>query len=399
MKKIVIAVLTIAALPLTAFAADDAGDNTDALIESPSTTSIIGGAASRLVIEAGTDKTTASAKIGKSWTPTGGVDAFKWAVSAKVPFDSNKEDSHDLGTLSGLTAGTSAQIQAGWFHWPHADAKGMDAACRQAIEAMFPGYSWWSPGMPDNSFRYFNVGGKDNALGATDCESILSDREALDSAVKARNDATQQAKPKAGESAPQPALIPTHVSRLQAQYLRNFQGSKVSVSNAYGISIGLTGNRQKFSFADSASAPTTITSTTKEGYGASIAGTLVGSWYVLGAGYEWEKAFKGGKDTQICIPVGTSTATSCGTASLTQPGEKKNQILFVESRMIVHSLAGIAIAPRVEYSLDDSIFGIQMPIFLAANKDHILDGGVTVGWSQDEHWAASVFVGKAFSFF
>ena len=67
--------------------------------------------------------------------------------------------------------------------------------------------------------------------------------------------------------------------------------------------------------------------------------------------------------------------------------------------MIVDARHRFALSPRVEYGVKTHDYGVQLPIYLAANKDRILDGGIGIGWTNIDHWGVSIFVGKAFSFF
>lgn len=370
----------------------------------PASRSTIGLSPSSVSIETGTDKTTASVRIGDVWTSSDGVSVYHWGISAKTPFDSMKGDSVDLGTLSGLTAGTSAQIQGGWFYWPSTtDAElSKQKLCKAAIEMMVPGYSWYVLGDPDMSdFRYLNVGGKDQELGRSDCNAILTSYDSFRGAIDARNKATTDApKPTAGEK-PKAAQLPSRASFdvWSEKYRAAERAARVNGGLPMGITFAGSANRQKFSFADSASSPTRVTSTNKEGYGASVAGTVVGSWYVLGAGYEFSKSFNGGRQTQICTPIDTSSATSCANGALNSPTETTDHILFAESRAIVRTLRGIGLSPRLEYSAKTHDFGVQLPIYLVASKDRILDGGIKIGWTEEDHWGASIFVGKSFSFF
>lgn len=398
--------IPVVLLPTQSVATTPIGaDEKLAQVEAPplSSTSTVGLPASGISIEAGTDKTTASAKLGDVWTSSDGVSVYHWGVSAKAPFDSTKDDNVDLGTLSGLTAGSSVKIEGGWFNWPvTADAElPKQKICKAAIENMVPGYSWWVAGDTRDDFRFLNVGGKDQELGKADCNVVLTSYEGLGNAIEARNKATADApQPQTGKK-PQNAQLPPRAifDRWSKQFQETVRAALVNRGLPMGITISGSANRQKFSFADSATSPTKVTSDTKEGYGASITGTLVGPWYVLGAGYEFSKTFKNGTQTQICTPIGTSSATSCANGSLTPPTEKSDHILFVEGRAIVDARHRFALSPRVEYSVKTHDFGVQLPIYLPANKDRILGGGITVGWTENDHWGVSIFVGKAFSFF
>jgi hypothetical protein len=405
-------------LPVHSAAATPLGaDEKLAKVEAPplSSTSTVGLPATGISIEAGSDKTTASANLGNVWTSSDGVSVYHWGISAKAPFDSTKDDKVDIGTLSGLTAGSSLKIEGGWFHWPATVdvEKKNQILCKDAIEHLVPGYSWLIPVANQNSattdpFKYLNFGGAKFELAYATCDTILASYEGLESAIEARNKATADyidpatgKKPEA-EKLPPEAQLPSRAEfdRWSKEYKNNARAALANGAELpMGISISATANRQKFSFADSATAPTKVTSANKQGYGASVTGTLVGPWYVLGAGYEYSRTFKGGTQTQICTPIGTSSATSCANGALAPPTEKIDHILFVEGRMIVDARHRFALSPRVEYGVKTHDYGVQLPIYLAGNKDRILDGGIGIGWTNIDHWGVGIFVGKAFSFF
>lgn len=293
----------------------------------------------------------------------------------------------------------------GYFEWPRTNQTGMDQVCDKAIQSLFPGYEWWFAGKPDDPRKYFNVGGKDNQLGATDCEAILGSSEALADAVKARNEATK-ASLKSGEVTPAELSLPADAVSKQQLYLKDFNQAKhadardpnKNKSSPWGVTVAASANQQQFTFADPAT-PATILESSKEGYGVSLALTVVGDAFVFGAGYAWERAFKGGKEQQVCSPIGATTSLSCRNAALSAPKAEKNQIAFVEVRYLFQGAAKIAISPRIEYSIEDSNFGIRIPIFLARDTKRVLDGGITTGWTEDDHFGAGIFIGKSFSFF
>src|SRR3569832_1766293 len=168
-----------------------------AQVEAPplSSTSTVGLPVSGISIEAGTDKTTASGKLGDVWTSSDGVSVYHWGVYAKAPFDSTKDDNGYLVTLSGLTSGSSVKIEGGWLIWPAtADTElPKQKLCKAAIENMVPGYSWWVAGDTPDEFRFLKVGGKDQELGKTDCNVVLISYDGLENAIEARNKATADA--------------------------------------------------------------------------------------------------------------------------------------------------------------------------------------------------------------
>ena len=41
----------------------------------------------------------------------------------------------------------------------------------------------------------------------------------------------------------------------------------------------------------------------------------------------------------------------------------------------------------------------KLPVYFVSNSQHLLDGGIALGWTKSDHLTAGVFVGKAFAFF
>lgn len=372
--------------------------------EAPAARSTIGGAASHFAIEAGTDKTTASGKIGYAWS-VGGDNAWKLALSAKAPFDPEKEKQKDLGTLSGLTAGTSAQLEIGVFNWPKVNFKGMDEVCRDAIEEMFNGtYSWLVTGEPySNRYKYFNWGGKDKVLGGARCEAILSSREGLENAIKARNEATRADPPAASETAPADAITPENWDEIQKKHLVLYRAAKHQTPDqrprrgAQGVTLAITANRQTFAYADVA-APAMAAEETKNGFGVSVAYTFVGDRFVAGGGFAWERSYEGEEEQQVCSPIGTTGSTSCRDTALAAPTDKEDRLVFAEVRAAL-PIFGLAISPRVEFSLEESEYAVKLPIFVARDSKKVLNGGIALGWDEENDFGATVFVGKSFDFF
>lgn len=377
----------------------------DLVPEDGATSSSVGGGVSKLALEAATEKTTASFKIGRSRVlDLGGTGSStkigKLAMSAKLPFDASQETSKDVGTLSGLTVGTSAQVETGLFFWPQTPSgtlRQIDDVCNQAVGTLFPQYGWYRVGDPQDEHRYFNA----PDMGGVSCEEILTSEEALRKAVAKRNELNKPKKAtptttggENGATLPV-AVIPPNSREIQATYLRRYASQRRA--GMQGVTLALAGNRQKLSYA-SAATPSVITEEIKYGYGASLAYTRVGGGYVLGAGLSWEKAYKGGKEQEICNPIGTTGSLACDKGSLDAPTTEKDEILFVEYRAWPR-FGSLAWSPRVEYNFDGSDFGVRVPVFLVADPKRVLDGGIALGWTSDEHFTASVFISKSFTFF
>src|SRR3569832_1474752 len=114
-------VITVFLLPAQSVATTPIdADEKLAQVEAPplSSSSTVGLPVSGISIEAVTDKTTASGKLCDVWTSSDGVSVYHWGDYAKAPFDSTKDDNVDLGSLSGLTAGSSVKNEGEGLNLP-----------------------------------------------------------------------------------------------------------------------------------------------------------------------------------------------------------------------------------------------------------------------------------------
>lgn len=378
----------------------------DAVPDDPGSTSTIAGARSKLAIESSTDKTTASFKIGDTWAYVAKDEkadgTLSLAASAKTPFNSDKDSSADLGTLSGLTDGTSLKLEAGYLWWPRIRPSQRDLAfgiCEAAVRAMFPGYTYGlAPDAGnDAALRSF-------AAAGASCPQMFGSEAALKKAVEQRNAASESAIEKAKKDgkplqAPPPAQIGPQTEDTRQQVMLDYGvQERGATRDAYGFNLALTANQQKFSYASEA-APSTVTDDHKYGYGATLSYSWIRDRAVLSAGASFERSYKGGKEVQICNPIGSTGSFSCADGALKAPKESTDELLSIEYRTILSARLHFAMSPRVEYSIEKSDFGVRLPFYLAADPKRLLDGGIALGWTHDEHFGASVFVGKSFSFF
>ena len=361
------------------------------------------GSASSIALDSSTDKTSATIKINGTWDPRPDL-LFDLGLVAKTPFDSEKDSTRDLGDLTGLTAGTSIKIEAGVLQWPLVSLAGTKAivdVCSSAIAEIFPDHfvSMTNPGDPKNLLNPdFN----------TDCPSMLEFSQ-LQAAVENGNTARAAAHKAAVEAAkaakspepPAPTKMQLPISAEAILKQAKLKAAKLEDEvrpDSHGLTLSLAGNKQDFSFVTEA-APTVSQDQSKYGYGAELAYRFVGTNSVLSAGAGYHRSFKGSKERQICSPIGTTGSTVCSNAALKPPSEKKSGTGFVEYRTIYEKPFRLAISPRAEVDLESGDVGVRVPIYLVPNAERVLDAGVALGWTEEDKFGASIFVGKAFSFF
>ena len=370
------------------------------------------GAYSRLAVEANSEKSTALFKVAKSWVFVGdrtGTSVYdttgNLALSASTPFDSDKDKQKDLGDLSGLSAGTGATLTAGSYFWQRV-AVGtvftLDQTCNQAVADLVSpaGYSFaWPEQSTDNPTP------AQTALlfqdQQVDCTLMLADDAGLLAAVDAVN-AANKAKAKGDPSftAPPPATAKVGPKNPRDFYKKQYHGQVQEARKAsHGLTLALSANRQSFTYA-SAEDPTDVTKDEiQNGYGATLGYQLVLDTAVLLVGATKEKAYKGAKQQQICSPLGQTGSLTCANAALAAPSKAESTILSTELRWRLGRSFPVAIAPRVQFRTDDSEFGFQLPIYLAADGKRPLEGGLKLTWTDEDDFGAGVFVGKSFKFF
>ena len=390
-------VLTLAVLTMgSAFAAaTDLQQGVLKQIDSPDAASTTGNYLPKALVEASTDKTTATLSMAKALPFASDVWLVNTAFTVKAPFDSSKDNVVDLGSLSGLTAGTNARLEIGGLYWPPfpaASEKDFDVVCSDYIGRVLPGY-YWSRDQKDPRPKEQNLG--QPTIGKS-CYDILT-TDGLRAALKVLNDAAAAAAKKQNQSVPKEiAPIAGSDPILAEGYKKLTDINARGFSYAQGFVLAVTANRQKFSYASSA-APTQVTDETKTGSGVSLNYNFILNSWVLAIGASYEKSYKGAKEVQICSPIGSTGSTQCASGALKAPTESTNKLIFAEFRSALGT--NIALSPRIEYKTDTSDLGISLPIYLAKNEKRVLDGGISLGWTKADHFTASVFIGKAFGFF
>jgi hypothetical protein len=355
----------------------------------------------KVSIETATDKSTASLDVGGVFAPAGGADYLIAAFTAKAPFDSSKSDVQDLGSLSGLTAGTQAHLALTWSRWnlmPIGAITDILEFQNSPYIAQLYGYPWDRPSVPGaptlrDAVVTLKLDPSPQSLltdGAT-YKKILDELNKEIDAFNAKNAATAGFHKLAHVSAV------ADYSQIAADAHKAYGGIVDAYAPKWVPSLGLTldGNDQSFTYAQ-ASNPTKTTSESKTGAGASLVASLLHDNWLASLSYAYTHSYMAQPSSQICSPITGSTSTQCVTAAVGAPKDMTDRLITGEFRMRFSPL--LAISPQVQYSTAKSDWGMQLPIYMMADKTKALNAGINLGWTTTAHFGASLFVGKPFSF-
>lgn len=390
--------------------------------------SMTAGFDSKVAIEAGDGDSKATIRIASNSFDVGANQYFRFSFGADAPFDRKKSDQVDIGTVSGLSSGTSATLSATWISWPKPASQAVSAAtqlCEQALPLLMPGFLWKenSPrtalslalhlvgGCRPSLFTEKGISAVVDSLNAEivrQNEKIQQEndknlREALEKCLVARATAIQSD----SEGCRIPARLPSIKSAELAPGIavdleRSFKlldsivdGNSPSL---HLVSFGVTANRQSFSYV-LPSAPADNLDVSRTGNGVTLGYTNVRRSWLWSIGYSQETSYEAGDETQICTPIGTTGSLRCDTRTLGAPAKKNSGLAFAEGRWM---FAGgkYALSPRIEYDTKESEWAARVPLYLATNSKGDLTAGIAFGYTtKKDDFGIAVFVGKSFSFF
>jgi hypothetical protein len=347
---------------------------------------------SMLTLEAGDADSKATISLVK-FKP-GITNTIRYKLEASAPFDRKKASSVDIGTLSGLTAGSSMATEFSWVNWPANDSP--RGICEEIVAAVVDGYD-------------LDVV---NAFGGWRCVAGKVDEASLKAAVQALNklkelcgqpaDAAGTPHPEicrkmatySGTGTVKPTPSPTFYADKDALLKRVTQ---VEVTALSMLTIGAKLNRQSFSFV-LPGAPTEVLKDQKHGWSASLSFARMSYGLLWSVGYSRERAHAGADKVQICSPIGTTGSTSCAEASLGAPTSTEKGLAFGEARFVFDN-ARFALSPRVEFDTEGSEWAARVPLYLVRSKEGALTAGFAIGYSsKDDDVGISVFVGKPFTY-
>lgn len=361
---------------------------------------------SEFAIEAGDADSKASIALTRMLNRDSDGRVIRYQLRAAAPFNSEKSSNVDLGSLSGLTAGTNVAFEASWMHWPPVPDNvwaDVEVACIEKLESYIPGFTHpqiaqsgvvvCAKGRMNRPTLEKVVTGLKSFLAG--CKKTLASAK-TDEAKKSRGYRACETVRSVVDKEPK---LADEVDKLLAQNTAAFENAIDATFRRISlITLGAKVNQQKFDYVTEAD-PTTKLSESKNGWSVSLAYTQVRRNSLWSAGFSHEESYKGGSTTEICIPFGTTGALSCSSAATQAPARKSKELLFGEFRQIVPGM-NIAIAPRVEFDLEESDWALKLPIYLVRNKKGAFSAGIGLGWdSETSDVGASVFVGKSFDFF
>lgn len=412
--------------------------------DDPSAKASTTGSETRLVLEAGDADAKATARVAKTFLrinkkPDDPDSYTRFAFTLSAPFDSKKADKADVGSLSGLTAGTTATLDFALVIWPRS-GKSMESKCQDYVTQFVPGHDWkttigksglvgcdrhlferenidkaidgfneklaackkcprWSP--PDAS-RCSSLANAESRACATDelrvtaaCVLLASTRK---EACTDCDNAEKECELLAGKT--EAKLDEDEFNKVVADHKREIRRlDREAYPGEKWLNVSLKANQQNFTYVLQ-SAPTAALDSQEEGFGASLGYTYLRDVRLWSAGYSHEESYKGGRKTQICSPIGTTGSTSCSEAIIGAPTKEKAELAFIEHRRLIAGRK-FALAPRVEFDFKTSKWAAQVPFYFIPSKDGTqLTGGIAIGYSEgdDDEFGATIFISKAFSF-
>jgi hypothetical protein len=170
----------------------------------------------------------------------------------------------------------------------------------------------------------------------------------------------------------------------------------ISVAPFNLIGLTLAGNQHNYSYVTTQASSNVVKQNT-EGYGAGLSYMRVTPFVSYILGYSYEKPYKGGNGDEVCKPIGTSTSTTCSSATVGAPTRSTANIISAEVRAVIGGQ--VAVGPRVEYDASGHNLGLKLPVYLRTTTSKSFTGGLEVGWTRDAHFQGALVLQKAFSFF
>jgi hypothetical protein len=110
-----------------------------------------------------------------------------------------------------------------------------------------------------------------------------------------------------------------------------------------------------------------------------------------------ESAYKDAKSSSLCLqtPPATGTFLTCADGPIGEPSRTTTQILSLEWRRQITEK--VAFSLQASRDFKNRISTIQLPLYFIGDAKSGLSGGLTLGWTSEDHKASlGVFVGQAF---
>lgn len=125
----------------------------------------------------------------------------------------------------------------------------------------------------------------------------------------------------------------------------------------------------------------------------------------LQASFSYSRAYTEQDPVQLCQPNGMGAQQQCLSGAAGPPARTNKYIAAAEFRQLFDlaehgSIPRVGIAPRLSYDFKRDAMLVDLPIYLASNKDRLLNGGVRFGYDTGKKdFAFGLFVGAPFSIF
>ncbi|MFL5576387.1 MAG: hypothetical protein ACJ79S_10510 [Gemmatimonadaceae bacterium] len=302
----------------------------------PRLQSVLRSPANALQLSGATDTKNKTVQAQLGWLGSGLAGATAgFSVSVQGPLDEG-EDETRLADLTGLSNVTTAAFNVSWFRWtPNVDLRALRAACAKIRADHEEELKEYPPG----DITWCFAGSR---------RVPQSDWSGLDTAI-------------------------VYVGR--------------PLTLAASVKIG----RQRFKFADA----TTLGDSSADRTPWSVGGA--GGVYfprlalLVSPSFEYARSSKARRSAQLCRPLDTAGALECRTTPLGAPEEKERQVAGLDLRRFFSPTLGVALESR--YDFRDRITAIEVPVYFLRDKAG-LNGGVSAGWSSDEHTLSlSAFIG------
>lgn len=117
---------------------------------------------------------------------------------------------------------------------------------------------------------------------------------------------------------------------------------------------------------------------------------------LLTAGVAYRRQWKDADETTLCPASGTSASITCKSGPGAAPIEATQKIAFAEWR---HAFKKRAVSLKIEYDFENKLLAAGLPIYLLPSGDSGLGGGIRIDWVEAKGASFGVFVSKVFSLF
>ena len=178
--------------------------------------------------------------------------------------------------------------------------------------------------------------------------------------------------------------------KQRAEFIRVSHAADAPVIVNAGASVGRNG----FKYLDSATLAATSIARTDWSANVSVGRYAPSTGYVA-VGYEYQRRFQGGTASQICLPVGGTSALQCKNAVVGAPRENTLNVGSVEWRRFFPG-GHAALDVTVARDFSEDVTAVDVPFYFLSSPQGGLTGGARASWRSDTRdIAVAVFIGTA----